>query len=159
MVNKCSPWSALTCQRVANDEETNAYEDWPALVEIAGCFPAALSWWPSTSEGLFPRLEEKVSAAITGCTNKANDTWLLKYYSTLSLRVLCCSCFFVLFWGFLSPSDSRRWSIIYYLPFREKQVTSASARCPLLYRLSRSLKRVFLSLFLPHCIVSTTALL
>lgn len=101
MVNKCSPSSALTCQRVANDEETNAYEGWPALVEIAGCFPLALSWWPPTSEGFFPRREQKVSAVITGCTNKAYNTWLLEYYSSLSLRVLFL--FFVFFFSLRLP--------------------------------------------------------
>ncbi|XP_075893243.1 protein FAM3C [Nelusetta ayraudi] len=30
-------------KRAANDEETNVYEGWPALVEVGGCFPLALS--------------------------------------------------------------------------------------------------------------------
>lgn len=33
----------LTCQLTVNDEKTNAYEEWPEVVEVGGCFPRTVT--------------------------------------------------------------------------------------------------------------------
>lgn len=33
----------FTCQQAVNDEKTNAFEKWPNMVEVAGCFPRSLN--------------------------------------------------------------------------------------------------------------------
>ena len=47
--------SLLTCQHAINDESTNAFEGWPEMVEVGGCFPRTLTegWLTAQCEGIF----------------------------------------------------------------------------------------------------------
>lgn len=66
--------------------------------------------------GLFHWQEQKVSAVITGCINKANNIWLLKYYSSLSLWARCAVFFFLS----LSQTPAGGASFIIYLSWKSR---------------------------------------